>query len=183
MQTLDFTQPSPQPPSAGANPSAIEPGVICTHRRNAGGRYDTTFPYWQVRGRIADPTRRLWLCCAVPASVYPDQHNVWDEADLIPTGRSAPVITHHDLHMCMQREWNMNAFIAGLNFQKDGTHFTFDRRVARIARTIRRDPTSKGFYVTLPLLSIEADLIGVLGDLPWRFGTYPHARYTTLETA
>lgn len=186
MQTLDFTRPGTPPPTSHPDTSTsstgIQPGAICTHRYNAGGLCLVTFPYWQVRARHPHATRRLWTCSAVPASVYPNQTVVWEEDDLVPTGLTAPVISHQDLELCMQKEWHMNGFIANLNFKPDGTHFTFDRNVARIARTVRRGPDRRGFIVTLPLLSVETDLIRLLGDRPWQFGAYPQQRYTQPET-
>lgn len=157
-------------------PIVFERGEIVRQTAGVHGFYDVAFPFWQVRGEHPNsrPGRRLWLCHAVPFSVYPGDIGVFEETLITSIGLRWRVPADGEVEGWTRAAWGINTYTARLNRKADGSTFLYRATWEEHGRPgvlAEQDPSvGYGVYVQLPSFPEEAELIALLGELPWQFG-------------
>lgn len=165
---FDFSQPTPVLP--------LGPGDIVRQRGGLHGKFEVAFPYWQIvalhpESRLDSP---LWMCRAVPVSEYPGQVANLRPNQMEATGLRWRVPSHAEIERWLKDNWEINSYLAALDFSPDGTIFichgstTWNRGNFQIVRPGRT--AHWGEYVKFPPLPEEAELLELMRDLPWQCG-------------
>lgn len=130
-----------------------------------------SFPHWQIVAPHPDssPLNPFWMCRAVPVSTYGGQVAVLHSKDLERTGLSWRVPSYAEVEQWLDRNWSINSFHFGLDFQRDGTVFickggaTWNRGNFEMIRP--GGSAHWGAYVRFPPLPEEAELLELMSDL------------------